>query len=411
MLAIEDLGRLTIHPGQKADRESLAEAEARLASALAEAGHESLQTVRASAQRRTDAEERVRDAKATLSGIAAEGIDALREQLAALPKALEDEGALPSVEEAQGAESSAKRTLDEAGRQLESAQVQLRNADDQAARAAATVDGTEGRLARAKATLANIDDPETERDNLKRAENDLRTAHEDATRSREEMAGKAPDLEAAQARLSRARAVMTEAENNRRQIQDELIRLDAMIDIHAGEAVEEELADTAVRLEAAEGMLHEINFEIALLEKLNSVLERAREGARDRYVEPVLQELKPLLGLLWPEAELRFDADEVLPVALERGGMEEDFDVLSGGTQEQIALLVRLAFARMLARSGSPAPVILDDGIVYTDDDRIERMFDALTRQAQDVQIIVFSCRQKAFRDLGGRSLAIARAN
>ena len=46
-----------------------------------------------------------------------------------------------------------------------------------------------------------------------------------------------------------------------------------------------------------------------------------------------------------------------------------------------------------------------------TDDDRIERMFDALTRQARDLQIIVFSCPQKAFRDLGGRSLDIGPAD
>ena len=93
-----------------------------------------------------------------------------------------------------------------------------------------------------------------------------------------------------------------------------------------------------------------------------------------------------------------------------RAGTEEDFDILSGGTQEQIALLVRLAFARMLAKAGRPAPIILDDAIVYTDDDRIERMFDALTRQAHDLQIVVFSCRQKAFRDLGGRGLSILPA-
>ena len=40
-----------------------------------------------------------------------------------------------------------------------------------------------------------------------------------------------------------------------------------------------------------------------------------------------------------------------------------------------------------------------------TDDDRIERVFDALHRQAADLQIIVLSCRQRAFRDLGGRVL------
>ena len=87
-------------------------------------------------------------------------------------------------------------------------------------------------------------------------------------------------------------------------------------------------------------------------------------------------ELGPLLQLLWPEAELRFDAEKVLPTALVRAGTEEDFDILAGGTQEQIALLVRLAFARMLANAGAPAPGILDDAIVHTDDDRIERMFD-----------------------------------
>ena len=44
------------------------------------------------------------------------------------------------------------------------------------------------------------------------------------------------------------------------------------------------------------------------------------------------------------------------------------------------------------ARGGAPAPVIFDDAMVHTDDSRIERMFDALTRQqAQDLLIIV--CR------------------
>ena len=180
-----------------------------------------------------------------------------------------------------------------------------------------------------------------------------------------------------------------------------------MIDLLAGEAVEEELADVIMQADDAEGVLDKLKFEVAVLLKLEAVLESARASARDRYVEPVLAELEPLVRLLWPEAALRIDADEVLPAALEREGREEEFEVLSGGTQEQIALLVRLAFARILARGGTPAPVILDDAIVFTDDDRIERMFDALTRQAQDIQVIVLSCRQRAFRDLGGRRLEI----
>jgi DNA repair exonuclease SbcCD ATPase subunit len=179
--------------------------------------------------------------------------------------------------------------------------------------------------------------------------------------------------------------------------------------MRAGEAVEEELADVEAQLVPARAHLAALGFEVEVLKRLKAALETARSSARDRYVEPVKRELVPLLRLLWADAELQFDAEEVLPTSLVRNGEAEDFSVLSGGTKEQIALLVRLAFARMLAKAGTPAPVILDDAIVYTDDDRIERMFDALTRQAQDIQILVFSCRQKAFRDLGGRSLLIRR--
>ncbi len=68
---------------------------------------------------------------------------------------------------------------------------------------------------------------------------------------------------------------------------------------------------------------------------------------------------------------------------------------------------------RALLERGRSAPVILDDAIVCTDDERIERIewiFDALHRQAEDLQIIVLSCRQRAFRELGGRKLRLAPA-
>lgn len=47
-------------------------------------------------------------------------------------------------------------------------------------------------------------------------------------------------------------------------------------------------------------------------------------------------------------------------------------------------------------------PIVLDDALVFSDDDGIIKMFTALTRVAKDQQIIVFSCRQLAFQQLGG---------
>jgi uncharacterized protein YhaN len=108
------------------------------------------------------------------------------------------------------------------------------------------------------------------------------------------------------------------------------------------------------------------------------------------------------LALLHADAALSFDPASMLPQGLARGGADEPVEMLSGGTQEQIAILTRLAFARLFARQGKPMPIILDDALVYSDDTRITAMFTALHRVAADQQVIVFSCRQMAFANLGG---------
>ena len=409
-LVIDSLGQLAIHPGRKASDGSLAEGEAKLAVAVEVAGVKSIAEGRKSAHRRRQVEERGRDAQAALRGVAPKGIETLREQIAVLPEPMEERDDLPAVEEAQESDAVARMALTTASERLEACRLELGDAQTRAAHAVAAVEGAEGRRIRAEAQIAGIDDPEAERSRLETEVRELSSAQIEATRRREEIAAMALDFDAAQAALERAQSIMGRAEEDRQRIRVELGKLDTMINLLAGEAVEEELSDVIIRVDDAERILDELKFEIAVLTKLEGALESARASARDRYVEPVLAELEPLVRLLWPEAALRFDAEYVLPTALERAGTEEEFEVLSGGTQEQIALLVRLAFARMLARGGTPAPVILDDAIVFTDDDRIERMFDALTRQAQDLQIIVLSCRQRAFRDLGGQGLKIVPA-
>ena len=409
-LEIDRLGRLRISPGRKASDASVVEAEAALAAALEDAGLGTLAEARESADRRRLAEERQRDADAELAGVAPRGIDALRTQIAALPEPLEGADGLPSVEQAQEQDAAMRQALADASERWNAERSAGEQIQSQAARAAAVLEAAEGRQKRAEALLAEFEDPEAEKRRLETTVCQLTAAHGEAIRACTELVAKAPDLEAAGAALKRARSVATRADEDRHRVRIELSRLGAAIDLRAGEAVEEELADAVTRLDEAGRTLGELEFEIAVLTRLDEALQQARASARDRYVDPVLSELAPLVRLVWPEAELRFDADAVLPSTLERAGTREQFAVLSGGTQEQIAVLVRLAFARMLVRGGAPAPVIFDDAIVFTDDDRIERMFDALTRQAQDLQIIVLSCRQRAFRDLGGQRLEIVSA-
>ncbi len=74
-------------------------------------------------------------------------------------------------------------------------------------------------------------------------------------------------------------------------------------------------------------------------------------------------------------------------------------------------MLVRLAFAEMLVEQGHPATVVLDDALVFSDDRRIASMFDILTRAARNVQIIILTCREQLFEDLGGRQLTLQPAD
>ena len=94
-----------------------------------------------------------------------------------------------------------------------------------------------------------------------------------------------------------------------------------------------------------------------------------------------------------------------------QAGYEESFDHLSMGTQEQIAVLVRLAFAEMLIDQGATAAVVLDDAPVFSDGQRMRLMFDILSHAARRVQILVITCREQLFEGLGAHQLQIAEVD
>jgi uncharacterized protein YhaN len=248
-------------------------------------------------------------------------------------------------------------------------------------------------------------DPAAEEERLARL--DVDAAEAEARLA--QLSGAAPDITRLQARHERLKGIAEQAVAQAARLRADISNLDGRIAARGEEGVEEMLEDLRGRLAVARETLNRVLFEKDVLIRLRDALEAARKAARETYFAPVAAELRPLLADLWDEADLIWSDETLLPEALVRKGTEEPIDVLSGGTQEQIAFLVRLAFARLLARSGRHAPLILDDALVYSDDDRIARLFDALHAAAGDLQIIVLSCRQRAFRELGAPSLGFER--
>ena len=140
---------------------------------------------------------------------------------------------------------------------------------------------------------------------------------------------------------------------------------------------------------------------------IETALAAAETALRHRFERPVTERLAPYLGTLFDDASLNFEAG-FRAAGLVRGGVVEPLERLSDGTREQIAILVRLAFGRLLAETGHPAPVILDDALVYADDRRIRRLFRALEAAAAAHQVIVLTCRTAVFADLAGHRVSVA---
>ena len=396
-------GALTVTPGAGADHSALDRAEAALTAALSRLGQPDIDRARSAAAGRAEAAAALADLDRALGNLAPNGLAALQTDLETLPAPPANHHDLPTLAEAQTAAEAAALAQTRAEAALAAAQQQataLREAD---IRAAMQAEAAETALMQATTALAALATSEAD---LTAALSTARTARDDHAATLARLTDAAPDLAAATAALARAQSIVEQARRDMQALETERAGLEAEIALRAGEGVMEELADTTARLQAAADRVALLQFEVATLQDLMQALETARNEARDRYFAPVLAELRPLLRVLWPDAELRFDGESLLPSALIRDGQEEDLSTLSGGTQEQVALLVRLAFARLLSRRGQHAPVIFDDALVYTDDDRIERIFDALHAEARDQQIIVLSCRQRVFRDLGGAALS-----
>jgi len=410
LIELPGIGTLRIAGAEAQSERTLADGEAQLREALAEGGWADLAALHEAARLRAEALRASELAEQLRDTLAPDGLDALRAEAAALPEDGPEEAAdLPDRAAAEHALDGAQAALYEAeaaaGKAAERAQAAALTAAKGEAQAEASRTRREN-AARALTALPTEDAAESARRIAK-----LEASADAAETRLAALAAGTPDIAKLRAHHARLKGTVEAAASRVAEISAEVGKLDGRIEARGEAGVEELLRDVSESHEAALATLDRAIFEKKALTRLRDALETAQKAARETYFAPVVEELRPLLADLWEDAELVWSDDTLLPSSLVRRGTEEPIDVLSGGTQEQIAFLVRLAFARLLARSGRHAPLILDDALVYSDDDRIEKLFDALHGAAGDLQIIVLSCRQRAFRDLGAPALSFRHAN
>jgi len=408
-LDLSGIGRLTIDANRQSEAlKALEASEATRRDLLRSLGVDDLASARRrEAEARQKQGELVR-ARERLADLAPKGVEQLRLEVARLVSLSQ------AAVEVDGDPDTVRAGLADAGRRIEQSRNRAREAlvmrgkADEATVAAQTAHAS---IQQQREAVQLILGPPAERvaGRELRAQtlSAARTAFESAEARARPLRGVSRDLAGAEAALSRARSVAEAARKETAQLREQLADINGQIRTRSDDAIEESWAETRDALAAATDAVRRFKNEVAVLDRLRRVLAEKKAAASELYLKPVMAELTPLIGLLFDDIAVTFDGNTLLPQNVRRNGQDEDIDRLSGGMREQLSVLTRLAFARLLARDGRPAPVILDDALVYSDDDRIERMFDALHRQARDQQIIVFSCRQRAFARLGGNVLTM----
>lgn len=344
---------------------------------------------------------------ADLAQIDAETARALDETgAAALPSAEEIEAKTQSLHEKRGVARAGREKADvlfsEKSKQLETL-VSKRS----------TIEGQIGTLEQQLAqNLAQL--PDETREQLlseAKAELDRREAdHRSKAAHLEERRAASPDeakIEQLKSRTDRLTSALKNAEEESQRLKTEITRLEAKIETLGGDGLGERAATLKIEHEIASTELARQEERVKVLSLLRSTVEQSYAKRREQLSAPLRRHLKPFLHDVFPQAEIELDADFIVSGLKRTGPSAEVFGQLSAGTREQIAVLVRLAMGAMICEKGPDVPVILDDALVFSDDDRIEQMFDAINRAGRNQQVIVFTCRSRSFTSLGGTQLQI----
>lgn len=237
-----------------------------------------------------------------------------------------------------------------------------------------------------------------------------RDAHRIKAAALEQERARAPAADAAERqkiRVERLQSAIDAQSKKVATLREAIASLEGEVKATGGEGLGERAATLEVQQQMAIAEASRLREHVEVLKLLRDKVQACHDRRREELNRPLLRHLTPFLGDVFPEAKLSLGENFSIEGLSRTGPAAELFGRLSLGTQEQVAVLVRLAMGAMICERGTPVPVILDDALVFSDDARIEQMFDAINRAGRNQQVIVLTCRARSFASLGGRQLQI----
>jgi hypothetical protein len=410
---LEGFGSLMVEPGGDAAtlRRDCDAADAELARLLARFGTTSIENARARASAAENWRMETATLKAQIAALLPEGRAAAEAALAELTATLAASPApAPGDASPEAGDQTAARTARNAARaRLDTAAATLERLRRAASDGVATMARAEADDAHWRAESERLGqelrEAEAVRPRTALAEDlaaaELDRAAKAAVLERRQRDLAAVDPQTVQLSLENRRKALAEIRRTIAALKDETLRLEGELEATGATALGEDVARLEGEIGAAESRLVRLRTEATASALLHATLLGAQREAREHWLGPIKTQVTPYLKLIHPGAAIELDDSTLEIRSLHRAGIEEDFKRLSAGAREQVAVVTRLALAQVLKKGGHPTAVILDDALVNTDEKRLERMHLVLRMAAETLQIIVLTCRERDFRDLG----------
>ncbi len=275
--------------------------------------------------------------------------------------------------------AEARVAQDSASKAVETANECARSADSARNAAKQRVDSLEGEL-RAREAAAEVEDMTASLALVEDREKALADLPESTSQVDEEQ-------------LTYARSEVELAKKELDRLRQEFSKQEGALEQVGGQYVDEKTSEAEEALIAATREEQDVELEYAswqlLLETLKEAESEDAVHLGNSLVVPISENMKELTRGRYDKVSL---GPKLSGTSVSLDGSDRELDLLSIGTRDQLATLIRLAVAQAVKSA-----LVLDDQLVQSDPKRMEWLTELMYKCADDFQVVVFTCRPEEY--------------
>ncbi|CAN5365790.1 AAA family ATPase [soil metagenome] len=215
------------------------------------------------------------------------------------------------------------------------------------------------------------------------------------------------DADSVETLLSNARAAAAKSTDDLATNDRERSLVEGELEARGRDGIQDTLDEAKSHLEHAGRRHDSLDARAQAAKLLHSTMAKHLARAQQHYVAPFREAIEGLGRVVFGAGFAVDIGQDLAIVSRTLDGVTVPFDSLSGGAKEQLAMIGRLATARLVSAKDG-APVILDDSLGFSDPERRRKLAAVINMVGATAQIIILTCEPERFADIGSaRTVAL----